>query len=318
MNTDLLKMNRRLFLLSGLASLPAGAALSANFCDGSPEKPSQAVSRDPNHYENRLRDHLWMWGHENPVHLVRDYKIPAAKALSQADAVAAMGIPNDCVIRWTGLPEPPFDKFIKQFKNTKRVAWSIIDGAPQPIEVKKKMAFDLAEKMPNLTTFFLDDYFFGDAVPKTKNGKTESPANLTVDGIRSLYREVKGLPRPIDLAVVLYSRQLNPAIADHLEHCDVVSFWTWDGKHLADLEKNFANYRKILPEKRTLLGIYMWDFGGRKPVQSDLMKKQCDFALKLYKEGEIEGMIFHCTPLVGRNIEAVEYAKKWIDEHAEE
>lgn len=48
------------------------------------------------------------------------------------------------------------------------------------------------------------------------------------------------------------------------------------------------------------------------------MRKQLDYAFKLYKQGEIDGMIFHCTPLCNKNLAAVEYAKKWIAEHAGE
>jgi hypothetical protein len=67
--------------------------------------------------------------------------------------------------------------------------------------------------------------------------------------------------KKLDLSAVVYSKQLHPAIKGHLEATDIVYFWTWNAKDLINMEANFATYRKIAPTKRTLLGIYMWDFG---------------------------------------------------------
>ena len=263
-------------------------------------------------YDSTLRDRLWMWGHDagstNGL-----YNIPPGGKILPAEAIDYMGIPNVCMIRWRSMPEPPFDEYIKQFAKTKRLAWSIIDGARQPYPEKKRMAFELADKLPNLVSVYLDDFFNGDAVPK----KEESPANLTVAGIKALKEELDARKRHLDLSMVLYSNQLNPAIARHIHYCDVVSFWTWKATDLINLERNFETYRKIIPDKRTLLGIYMWDFGNSKPITMDLMKHQCRLALQWFEEGKIEGMIFHCTPLCDMKLEAVEWAKRWIAEHGD-
>lgn len=93
-----------------------------------------------------------MWGHA-PGTTDGMYKIPTGNQIDMADAIRSMGIPNVYVIRWRGKPEPPFDEYIKQFKDTKRVAWGIIDGGPKGYEQKKKWAFELLDKMPNLTSF---------------------------------------------------------------------------------------------------------------------------------------------------------------------
>ena len=120
--------------------------------------------------------------------------------------------------------------------------------------------------------------------------------------------------------MVIYSdtlRDLGQGIKLHLDCCDVVSFWTWFAANLVSLEDNFRKYREIVPDKPTLLGIYMWDFGNMKPITMDLMKLQLAFALKKFKQGQIDGMIFHCTPLCGLGLEAVEYSKKWIAEYGD-
>jgi len=87
---------------------------------------------------------------------------------------------------------------------------------------------------------------------------------------------------------------------------------------LAKLPENFAKYQQIAPKKRTLLGIYMWDFGQGKPLPMDLMKMQCDQGLKWLKDGTIEGMIFLATNICDLKIEAVEWSKHWIAEHGRE
>lgn len=266
-------------------------------------------------YESTLRDRLWMWGHDagstNGL-----YNIPPGGSILPAEAIDYMGIPNVCMIRWRSMPEPPFDGYVKQFAGTKRLAWSIIDGAREPYQEKKRMAFELADKLSNLVSVYLDDFF---CIPDedTLVNNEETPANLTVEDIRNLKAELDARKRPLDLSLVLYSHQLRPLIAGHIRYCDVVAFWTWNAADLVHLESNFESYREIIPDKRTLLGIYMWDFGGKRPIALDLMKHQCRLALRWFEEGRIEGMIFHCTPLCDMKLEAVEWARRWVAEHGD-
>jgi len=217
------------------------------------------------------------------------------------------------MIRWRSLPEPPFDEYVQQFATTKRLAWSIVDGAHQPYAEKKRLAFELAARLPNLVSVYLDDFFLRDAAPD----HGESPANLTVAQIRALRHELEALQPRLELSLVLYSNQLHPAIAAHTQHADVVSLWTWNAADLEHLEATFARYRAILPAQRTLLGLYMRDFGGQRPIPQQLMERQCSLALQWLLEGQIEGLIFHCTPLCDMKLEAVEWARCWVAAHAD-
>ena len=268
-------------------------------------------------YRPTLRDRLWMWGHE-PETIIGIDNIPNGKYINMADAISSMGIPNVCVISYLDKPEPPFDEYIKQFRNTKRVAWSLISGPAKKYsyEQQKQEAFSLLEKMPNLVSFYLDDYFVGNAIPSAQGGI--SPANMTLKQICSLKNEMRELKQKPELSMVLYSHQLHPEIKPHVDYCDVVSFWTWWANDLAILEENFKKYREIIPDKKTLLGIYMWDFGNRKPISVESMKLQLDFALEKLQQRQIEGMIFHCTPLCSLDLEAVHYSRKWVIEHGDE
>ncbi|MCL2119267.1 MAG: hypothetical protein FWH27_12655 [Planctomycetaceae bacterium] len=117
--------------------------------------------------------------------------------------------------------------------------------------------------------------------------------------------------------MVLYSHELHLPVKATVEFFDVVSFWTWHATDLVVLEDNFKKFRELVPDKPTLLGIYMWDFGNSKPITMELMKLQLDFALEKFQQKQIEGMIFHCTPLVDLGLEAVDYSRKWIAEHAD-
>ena len=268
-------------------------------------------------YERTLRDRLWMWGHDSGS-LVKGYGIgDKGTDIEPAAALEYMGIPNVCMVRFTGTPLPPFDEYVKQFARTKRLTWGFVDGAKNfTTEEKKRQALDLAARTPNLVGLDMDDFFIGDAVPKTPGG--EAQANLTVAQVEAVTKELHVAGRRLDLSMVIYSNQLHPAIKRHVDLVDIVYFWTWKARDLIHLESNFAAYRKIAPAKKTLLGIYMWDFGEKKTIPVELMEHQCRLALDWLKKGEIEGLIFHCTPLCGMKLEAVEWSKAWIARHADD
>ena len=146
----------------------------------------------------------------------------------------------------------------------------------------------------------------------------EAAAAVSVARLREIKKRMEQMPRKPDLGAVLYTHQLNPAIRHHLELCDVVSFWSWTADELMKLPENFAKYQEIIQKKRTLLGVYMWDFGKCKPLSIDLMKMQCDMGLKWLKSGVIEGMIFCLSSICDLDIEAVRWSKQWIAEHGRE
>ncbi|NTU50463.1 MAG: hypothetical protein HGA87_06275 [Desulfobulbaceae bacterium] len=304
-------MNRREFLktastLVGLSALPAGSSFS---CAAEVKYPA---------YENNLQDRLWMWGHDPGAYDGPKgvYNIPLSAPMSMAEGIKSMGIPNVCVIRG-GTPK---EEYRKQFKDVKRIAWNLSGGSNKSYRELKNYVFGLRDTTPNLTGYYLDDFFrFGDKPKFNRNSETEAaPAALSMDEMKQLHEETVAYKRRLDLAVVLYTHQLYPSIKPVMKYADVVSLWIWSGSDIQKIDANFKKYRSLIPDKPTLLGIYMWDFGGKKELSKDFMVKQLDYAYKLYKEGQIEGLIFHCTPLCNKGLAAVDYAREWIAKYGKE
>lgn len=267
-----------------------------------------------------LQDCLWMWGHDSRAYdgPGNPYNLPLSPDISMPEALHYMGIPNVCAIR-TGKPTA---HYVREFDTVKRVMWAMCmskrKGYAYP-EFRRDV-IGLRETMPNLTGFFLDDLFrFHENQGFDKNADIEpAPAGLSMDQLIQLRAELDAYPRRLDLAAVLYTHELYPTIRPAMRYIDIVSLWIWKGTDIQKIDESFKRYRALVPDKPTLLGIYMWDFGGQKELEMSFMIRQLDYALRLYKEGQINGLIFHCTPLCNKNIAAVEYAKTWIAKHGGE
>ena len=126
----------------------------------------------------------------------------------------------------------------------------------------------------------MDDFFHAD-------GARYPPETLS-----QLRNRLHGAAHPLDLWVVLYHNQLDQAIAPHLALCDVVTFWTMRGSQLPHLEHHFDRLLRVAPNKRRLLGCYMWNYGEKQPMSVALIRHQCELGLTWLRAGKIEGMIF--------------------------
>jgi len=266
-----------------------------------------------------------MWGHDTGVYDGADnvYNIPVSAPVTMCDACRYMGIPNVCVVRW--FPATQDRAYLEDFRKARRFSW--VACGDHRWATKYQLADGCLAAMkdfPNMTGMDFDDFFNAAAPNEVQNcsdGAQEvSPGCFTLEEMEDYRRRLAGLGRPRcpEIKLVLYSGQLDKLIKPAIDRVDTVLFWTWSGSDLARLRGNFAKYRRIAPGKPTLLGIYMWDFGGRKPIGMDYMKHQLGIALEFFREGKIEGLVFHCTPLVNKNIGAVEYCRKWLDRHAGE
>jgi hypothetical protein len=197
----------------------------------------------------------------------------------------------------------------------------VVCGRLRDYPTLHEQAFKLIPAMPNLVGLDLDDYFKSARkfeTVETRAGTVKvTNSRIGHKALMALREEIDALPRRIDLRMTIYGDKLRKEDSPGIALADTVLYWTWQGRNLAELRKRFAEYRAIAPKKRTLLGIYMWDFGAHAPIDMGFMRNQLDIALEFYRSHKIDGLVFHCTPLVNKNLEAVEYARAWIAKYAD-
>ena len=218
-----------------------------------------------------------------------------------------MGIPNIMIVRMQNQPYPPFRQHALPLKPLKRVVWSIIGDSGSKDNDKKPdldPVINMSSDFPNLTGAIMDDFF---------HDNPDNPGRFTADQVAEFKQRLQHeAARPLDLYVVVYSKDLTLPIKNHLSHVDAVTFWTWHSRDLNLLESNFRKLEEELPSKRKLLGLYMWDFGASAPMPMDAMKYQCRLGLEWLKTRRIEGLIFLSNCIADLDLEAVEYARNLI------
>lgn len=217
------------------------------------------------------------------------------------------GIPNCYRIVMSNLPAKPYDSEAAALSELKRVIWSITgsldtkrndDGTGDLEEVLR-----LAADHPNVCGGMLDDFFNPERIHYF------SPERLAF--IREKLQNFS--ERKLELHVVVYEHELNWDIKKHLEQCDVITFWTWNGnKNLRDMEKNFALLRKLAPGKRFNAGFYLWDYRNSTILGLDLMEFQCRNYQEWYCSGLIDGLILcsNCTADIG--LESAPWTRDWL------
>ena len=278
-------------------------------------------------YGDTLRDGCWLYGHDSGDHdglgnnPMNFYNVPMSPELPVAEAAHGFGLDNVCVCRW-GRAD---DRYIRQYRDLKRVSWAITGAKSCRYPSLLEHNFALLEKMPNLVAFDLDDYF-RKAIPG-RDERIITPAGERVSARAALpYEELQRLrarahartDRNLALQLVVYDYMLREEMRPVFDSVDIVQYWTWCGKDISDLPERFRYYRRLAPGKPTFLGIYMWDYGNRKPLELSFMKQQLEVGFDLWKEGAVSGFVFHCSNLLNKNLPPAEYARAWFAEHADE
>ena len=261
-------------------------------------------------YGDTVGDRLWMWGHHRDSFKAlkgrkEQYNLPFDTRIDMAAACKEMNIPGCFVVRWTNNPKKSeLPEYMEQFAGTKRIGFSITDSAVETFDEKVRLGFEYADKMPNLTSLVMDDFWSG--------------ASKGAD-LPKIARVHEGTAmRGMKLGVVLYSDQngVKGEFKEVLDLCDEVTFWFWHGKSVDTIEAQVARLRDLVgAEKPILLGQYMYDFGDKKALPGAVMERQLAATSRLLSQKAIVGVIFHCTPLVDMNLDAVNVSRNWIKEN---
>lgn len=278
---------------------------------------------NPPDYSESLLDRCWMWGHDIG-HLDapgNQWKLPVEGEMGMVEACRKMGIGNLSVIRW-GNPPP---EYRRQFGNMKRLTWPICGHPDEPNATFEDMCefdFRLLDEMPNLIGFEMDDFFRPDLPPVTVDtpfGKRQSLQTVfSYDQLLALRRRMDAFHRPLDLRVVVYDGLLEQEdlFVPCADLATAATFWIWRGDDIPKLERRFRKFRDLLPSKPVFLGVYLWDFGDKKPMKVDNLMYELEYGLDLWRRREIEGFVFLATSLCNKNLPTVSYVRQWLEEHA--
>lgn len=251
-------------------------------------------------------DSFWLWGHDAGSHN-EGWNLPGPSHITPVEAAYYMGVPNVIQVRFTQASLAPTDQYILPFGALDRVMWSLVGGGGVTSEAERERVLNLPRSLPNMTGVMMDD-FFRDVTDPQKAGQL-SPREL--DHICERLSEHE---RDLELWVVLYTQQLKFPVREHLARCDKVTLWTWEAPQLERLQENLAALEALAPSCGIVLGCYMWDYGLKRPMPVEAMRRQCEQGLKWLKSGRIDGMIFLATCICDLGLPAVEWTRGWIKE----
>lgn len=306
---------RRLFLgalgaaTTGLTSVTSAFAQSSG-PDAHPQPHVAGYRLDA--AQGTVRDRLWLWGHVEGSHNGH-WGLKKKSRMTMMEACAYMHLPNLVVVEYNKQPAPEmFEQHMLALSGLKRVCWSVIGAAgPNNIitdhltPVKNTLA--LAQKFPNLTDVMLDDYFV-----VLDDQKRRCRGRVTTEQLQEMRQMLRAAAKPHDMWAVVYDFHVDLVPQDHLDLLDVVNFWTWRAGDLKFMEDNLKKLKARVPNKRIVLGCYMYDYGNHKEMPVEAMQMQCETGLKWLEQGEIEGIIFLASCICDLNLPAVEWTRRWI------
>lgn len=266
---------------------------------------------------NTVRDRFWLWSHVAGSYNGQ-YNLPGKSRITPVEAAFYLSIPNVFMIQLNGQPEiQSLEQYAVPFQSLRNVSWSIVDPQENTPEAERRAVLDFAFKTPNITGVVMDDFFV-----KRKSWKPGQVADLSLDELRSVRQRLQRGAKRLDLSVVLYEHQIMeaafPSLVPHLELCDIVQVWIWNGKNVPEIGATLDRMDKLLPGKRRVLGCFMWDFGAKKPMPIPAMEQQCELGLKLLRQRRLEGIVFCGSWLCDRGLETVDWTRRWIHKVGDE
>ena len=324
------RLSRRAML--GCVAIATAAALGATAGDASAAEPVAGGSP-----HTTVRDRLWIFsvlaGGDNDS--LERGNVRGGSRMTPAEGAFWLNVPNLLLIRSSEEPTLPggqdwraktsFEQYAISFQPLDRVVWSVVGSGGKGGMSELGPVLNLAKKFPNFTGIYLDDFIID--AKRQSDGRVAGRPAIQPDELKRARQQMKGVGRPMDVWVTLYTHEINPSrkitspgfkgcdppLAEFLDQFDVLTLWTWNSDELPALEENLVALEKIAPKNtRIALGLYIWDFHNRKSVPVELMEHQCELGLKWLKEKRIHEMIFLANTLLDVGLPSADFSRQWI------
>ena len=262
-----------------------------------------------------LRDNLWIWGHDAGAHhrgAGLQWKVPGTNRMDPVEAADYLRIPNCCRVVFEGSPQPPFDVESEKLRSFKNVVWSVMgdcsssrnnDGMDDSEEILRQ-----AQRFSNISGGILDDFFR----PETGD------ARMSLERLQEIAERFSHASRPLDLWLVYYAALFDVDYSEYLKLVDVISFWSWDSRQLAQARENLEKIIAITPGKKHYAGCYLYNYGDCREITDEEMNFQLDLYLDFWKQKKIDGIIVCSNNIADTGVNAVEIFRKWNNLHGSE
>lgn len=269
-----------------------------------------------------VRDKFWLFAsreHDDDIYLgnntTQSWMYSKWSRITPAEGALMLGVNNIIMVASDGIPVP-YSKdaygYMESFCRMKKVMWSCTGSSGFRIGNEERFICHLAEHYNNVCGAYFDD-FKGDpetAVPRSP----EKVKNLFANVRTELDKAV----RPMEMWSTCYVEQLKEFPAEVFTPMDGIIIWNLNVDGINTLEEGFSEYEKLLPNKRKMLGIYIYDYRQRRAVPDELMEKQCELGLEWLKSGRIEGMVFLTNCVMGVGLTSEYWLRDWIDKVGDE
>lgn len=274
--------------------------------------------KNENECNECLRDDLWIWGQNAGCYHAPRYsywKVPGSNKMGPVEGAAYLNIPNCCRVVFDSKPAPPFDSESEKLSSFRQVVWSALgDASSERFDGGKDDLDEVirqAEKFPNITGGILDDLFMGGNVRN---------ARITPERMKEMADRLHHAVRPLSLWVVYYATFITEDIdfSAWLDLADVVTFWSWTSRELANAEQNLHCFIEKTPGKRHYAGCYLYNFGNRREITDAEMEFQLNLYLKFWKQKKIDGIIVCANNIADTGVHAVDIFREWNAAHGNE
>lgn len=257
-----------------------------------------------------VRDRLWLFAsraHDDDIWLGkgRANRFSCWSRITPAEGAAMLDIPNVVMIVSDGIPVPYSADaygYMESFCRMKNVVWSITGSSGFRAGNEEKFICHLAEKYPNVTGAFADDFLGGGSIPEEK-----------LKLVSDIRRTLDTACRPLSMWLTVYGRDLETCDTSVYGLFDVLTLWSWHYEELNRLPERFELLERKFPRQKKLLGIYLYDYPSGEPVPDEYMKLQCGYGLKLLKEHRADGLIFLTNCVMGVGLPSEYWLRDWID-----
>ncbi len=257
------------------------------------------------------RDKFWLFGvraHQDDSLLHGWRGARHGSRITPAEGALMLDVPNLIMVNCDGIPVPFSTdalQYCESFCSLRKVLWGATGSGGFRVGNEEAFICELASKYPNIAGAFMDD-FFG----KFRHANDGGERAMAL--LRTIRAGLDAACRPMELQVVWYTHEVEQVPRAAFDYIDGLTLWTWNSKELPELEKRFERMEREFRHHRKMLGLYMYDFANRQPVELSLMEHQCELGLRLLREGRLDGLIFEANSVMGVGLPSELWLREWI------